>query len=189
MVSILSGLLPDPKGAEPRVNRLMPGSIPLRTQMQLCMKYVGTADQPLIFSLFWSKYRDSNYLDEYLTAVVEQMPNGYVRARAMSDYYGNLCKDFQAITRLLNSDAFPNLKAMEGSKPDPNSDYAGAANGVKASIIDLIERGVATGDDVVAIVESSRLGEATKAEMIRSIKKRSAEVNYLRGRAERNNEK
>jgi len=181
MVSLMGTIFPDPEGSEPRGQRLKPGSIPLREQMRLCMKYLKPEDQHAAFSMFWNRFRDSDSLHEYRSEVLEQMPLGYVRRDAMSAYYANLYKDYSSVKELLASDEFLELKSREvETRVGSCSDYAGAANGVEGSLRNILERGDASAEDIVATVKASNLDEKRKLEMIRTIEKRGAELEIMR---------
>ncbi len=181
MVSLLSGILPDPAGAKALANRLKPGSVPLKEQMRLCMKYLKPADQPILFSSFWFKYGKGDSLDEYRRDVLEQMPLGDVRTQAMAEYYFAVYENYSSVEELLASDELAKMRAKESaSKVGQSSDYVGAVRGVEGILMSILERGEASKEDIVGILQSSVLDEQNKAKMIQAIEKRGAEVEILR---------
>lgn len=180
MVSLLSSILPDPAGAEAMPNRLLPGSVTLKDQMRLCMKYLKPEDQRSLFSLFWFKYGKGDSLDEYRRDVLEQMPLGDVRTQAMAEYYFAVYKNYSSIKDLLASDEFTKMKARESaSKSGQVSDYVGATRGVEGILRNVLERGEASTENIVAVLQASNLDELTKMKMIQVIEKRGAELEIL----------
>jgi hypothetical protein len=188
MVSLLVYLLPAPIGAEDSPSRLKPGSIQLRDQVRLCMKYLNTQDQRSLFFLLFSRYsKTSSGLDEYRRDAVEQMPPGWVRAGEMAGYYCHKYTDLSSIREMLASDELPNLIGREGAPlAASDSDYTGAVNGVQSSLTNILERGDATAQEIVDALTASKLDETSKLRIIQSIKRRGAEVEILRNEAKAN---
>ena len=190
MASLMGFLFPNPKGGEECPNMLKAGSIPLREQMRLCEKYLKPEDQQVVQAGIWAKYRSSNALEEYRQDVLEQMKPGQLRTSAFGAYYAKVYNDYPSIKKLLISDEISNLGARGNETQSGRyTDYSGAIAAVKGVLRDALEKGDASADEIVATLKASKLTESGKAEVIRSIQKRDAELVILRNNPESNKRK
>lgn len=182
MATLMIFIFPEPNGTPDSSNRLKAGSIPLKEQMRLCMKYVKPEDQPTVFAGFWATYRNSNALEDYRRDVLEQIPIGDSRTRAITDYYANRFRDYSDIKNFLASEELTDLmpRNPETRIDSTLSDYTGVVYAIGGTLRALLEQENASAEEIIATLKASRLDEKNRIRLIQSIETRSKEIESMR---------